>query len=75
MLKKWLKNKKTNENAWRVDVKDIQDFNLDSSNPNEINESVVLPPNELIDQFIHIRKEMIKEFEDIKKIITREVPK
>ena len=74
-VEKWFKNKKTNENAWRVDVKDIQDFNLDSSNPSEINESVVLPPNELIDQFIHIRKEMIKEFEDIKKIITREIPK
>ena len=41
----------------------------------KINESVVLPPNELIDQFIHIRKEMIKEFEDIKKIITKEIPK
>jgi len=71
----WFKKKTENENAWRVNVKDIQDFNLDSNNPSDVNESIILPPDELIDSFINIRKDMIKAFEDVKTIIKKEIPK
>lgn len=74
-IEKWMKKKKTNENAWKVDTKDIHDFNLDSSNPNDVTETVILPPDELIDSFINLRKNMIKAFEDVKTIISKEIPK
>lgn len=74
-IEKWFKKKTSNENAWKINVKDIQDFNLDSNNPTDVIETIVLPPDELIDQFIDLRKGMIKSFEDIKDIINKEIPK
>ncbi len=74
-IEKWFKNKKTNKNAWKVNIKDIQDYNLDSNNPKDVTETIVLPPDELIDSFISIRKDMIKAFEDVKNIISKEIPK
>ena len=74
-VEKWLKKKTKNDNAWKVDIKDILDYNLDSNNPSDVYESVVLPPDELIDSFINLRKEMIKAFEDVKDIISKEIPK
>ena len=74
-IEKWMKKKITNENAWKVDIKNIQDFNLDSDNPNDVTETIVLPPDELIDSFISLRKDMIKAFGDVKNIIDKEIPK
>jgi len=74
-LEKWFKKKAKNENAWKVDVKDLEEFNLDSSNPNSKTEQNILPPGDLIDHFISVRKEIIKSFEDVKKIIDKEIPK
>jgi len=74
-VEKWFKNKTKNDNAWRVNVKDIKDFNLDSNNPNITTEESILPPSQLVESFIDVRKEMINVFEDIKKIIDKEVPK
>lgn len=74
-IEKWFKNKKQNKNAWKVGIKDIKEFNLDFSNPNDVDDTVVLPPDELIDNFISVRKNIIKEFDKIKTIITKEIPK
>ena len=74
-VEKWLKNKTKNKNAWKVDIKDIKDFNLDSNNPSDVSEALVISPDELIDQFISVRKDMIKAFEDVKTIIEKEIPK
>ena len=74
-LEKWFKNKKENENAWKIDIKDLKDFNLDSSNPNIVDEAIVLHPTELVESFISLRKDMIKIFEEIKTIVNKEIPK
>lgn len=74
-IEKWLKNRTENKNAWKVDVKDINDFNLDQNNPNDIDETLILTPDELIDNFISLREGVIKIFKDIKKTISREIPK
>ena len=72
---KWFKKKKENENAWKVAISDIKDFNLDSRNPNDVDDTVILPPHELVDTYINIRKKMISIFEDVEKIISKEIPK
>ena len=74
-IEKWFKKKIKNRAAWKINVNDINDFNLDLNNPNDVIEDVILPPDELVDSFIDIRKDMINLFEDVKKIIAKEVPK
>lgn len=74
-VEKWFKNKIENKNAWKVNVSDIKDFNLDYNNPNDIDETIILPPHELIHNYIDIRKKMINIFEDVAKIISKEIPK
>ena len=74
-LDKWFNKKTKNENAWKVDVKDLKEFNLDSSNPNVTDETIILHPTELVDSFISLRQDMIKVFEEVKIIIDKEIPK
>ena len=74
-IEKWFKKKKENENAWKVDVKELNEFNLDSNNPNVVDETVILHPSELVDSFISLRQEMIKVFEEVKTIIDKDIPK
>lgn len=74
-VEKWFKNKTKNENAWKVSIGDIKEFNLDSTNPNIKSEQEILPPRDLIDQFINVRRDIIKSFEDIRTIVDKEIPK
>lgn len=74
-VEKWFKKKTANDNAWKIDIKDINNFNLDSNNPNDITETIVLPADELIDSFIELRENIIEKFKEIKKIIDKEIPK
>ena len=74
-VEKWFKKKTVNDNAWRIAVSDIKEFNLDSRNPNYVDDHVVLPPHELVDSYIDIRKKMIGIFEDVGNIISKEIPK
>ena len=75
MLKNGSRIKRQNDNAWRVDVSDIKEFNLDSRNPNDVDDHMVLPPHDLVGSYIDIRKRMIGIFEDVERIISQEVPK
>ena len=74
-VNKWFKSKTANDNSWRVDVSNIKEFNLDSRNPNDVDDHVILPPHDLVDSYIDIRKKMIGIFEDVERIISKEVPK
>lgn len=73
-VEKWFKKKIENTNAWKVDVRDIHNFNLDLKNPNDVDETQILTPHELIESFIHTREQIIKSLKDIKKIISKEIP-
>lgn len=74
IVEKWFKDKKKNKNAWKVKVKDIKEYNLDQKNPNDVDDTLVLPPDQIIDNIIKTRKNMILIFEDIKKIMNKEIP-
>ena len=74
-VEKWFQNKVKNNNAWKINIRDLDNFNLDSTNPNDINKTLILSPDKLIDSFIDVREDIIKEFKDIKTIISKEVPK
>ena len=74
-IEKWFKRKTKNTNAWKINVLDIENFNLDLRNPNSVHETIILTPHELVNTYISVRKEMIGILEDVKKIVFKEVPK
>jgi len=72
---KWFKNKKENQNAWKISVNDIVDFNLDIKNPLDIEESNGLAPHELIDNIIADEAKTMKLLQEVKELIKKEIPK
>ena len=72
---KWAKNKKQNQNAWRVSVNDIKDYNLDIKNPNDKEETLDLAPHELIDNILKDEEKTLKLLREVKKLIKKEIPK
>lgn len=71
----WSKNKKENENAWKVSLKDIKDFNLDFKNPNDKEETIDLNPHELIDSIITDEGKTLELLREVKELIQKEIPK
>lgn len=71
----WMKNKKENDNAWKINVSELQDFNLDIDNPNKKEESIDLSPHELIQQIISDEKKTMSLLEDVENLINTEIPK
>ena len=74
-IEKWLKNKKENENAWKVSVDDLKDYNLDLKNPSDVEEIIDLSPHELIDSIIKGEEKTMKLLGEIKDLIKKEIPK
>jgi type I restriction enzyme M protein len=71
----WFKNKKENENAWKVKVGDISDYNLDYKNPNEVEEILNLSPHELIDTILKDEENTLQILKEVKELINKEIPK
>ena len=71
----WMKNKKENENAWKVSLKDIENFNLDFKNPNDKDEVLDLSPHELIDNILKDEERTLELLREVKELIKKEVPK
>jgi type I restriction enzyme M protein len=74
-IEKWFKKKTEQENAWKVSVADIKDFNLDVKNPNDVEETVDLAPHELIDNIIADEAKTMKLLQEVKDLIAKEIPK
>jgi len=74
-IEKWFKNKTANENAWKVSVGDIVDFNLDVKNPSDKEESIDLAPYELIDNIIADETKTMKLLQEVRDLIAKEIPK
>ena len=72
---KWNKNKQSNQNAWKVSVEDIDDFNLALKNPNENKEILNFTPHELIDNILKDEERTIELLKEIKELIQKEIPK
>ena len=74
-IEKWLKDKKENENAWKVSVDDLKDYNLDLKNPSDVEETISLSPHELIDSILKDEEKTMKLLREIKDLIKKEIPK
>ena len=74
-IEKWLKDKKENENAWKVSVDDLKDYNLDLKNPSDVEETIDLSPHELIDSILQDEEKTTKLLRDVRDLIKKEIPK
>ena len=74
-IEKWLKNKKENENAWKVSIDELKDYNLDLKNPSDVEETIELSPHELIDSILKDEEKTMKLLRDVKDLIKKEIPK
>ncbi len=74
-IEKWMKKKVPNENAWKVSINEIKDFNLDVKNPSDKEESMDLAPHELIDNIISDEAKTMKLLQEVKDLIAKEIPK
>ncbi len=74
-IEKWFKKKSANENAWKVPVTNIVNFNLDIKNPNEQTEIIDLAPHELINTIISDEAKTMKLLQEVKDLINQEIPK
>ncbi|MCF8449818.1 MAG: type I restriction-modification system subunit M [Taibaiella sp.] len=77
-IKDWWTNRVENDNAWKVDIKDILIFDesdklinvdLDNKNPNKKNEFEYKDPSILIGSILDREKKVLKLLEGIKNII------
>ena len=74
-IEKWFKNKKQNENAWKVSVDDLKEYNLDLKNPSDVEKTIELSPHELIDSILKDEEKTMKLLREIKDLIKKEIPK
>lgn len=68
----WWKDKKANQNAWKVDRVEIKNLNLDIKNPNNILEPSNLSTLELIENLIQSEKVVMHSLMQIKELISSE---
>jgi len=67
-VKKWWGNRKSNGNAWRVSIKEIQErnYNLDFKNPNGKSAAVHKSPEELVREIEGKEGEIAQILKEIK---------
>ncbi len=73
----WFEDKKATDDAWMVPIADVikNEYNLDISNPNDVEETINLSPHELIRQIIDDEKKTMTLLDDVEKLIQKEIPK
>ena len=74
-IEKWFKNKKENQNAWKVSVDEIKEYNLDVKNPSDKEETIDLAPHELIDNILKDEEKTLRLLQEVKDLIRKEIPK
>ena len=69
IVRKWWQNRKTNGNAWKVSIKQIQErnYNLDFKNPNSNSRAVHKKSKEVLESIAGAEKEISALLEEIKK--------
>ena len=73
----WFEDKKATDDAWVVPIADVikNEYNLDISNPNDVEETIDLSPHELIGQIIDDEKKTMSLLTEVEKLIQKEIPK
>lgn len=71
----WSKNKQENQNAWKIKIEDIKDYNLDVKNPKDVEEILNLSPHELINTILKDEEQTFQLLREVKELIEREIPK
>lgn len=56
-VKSWWNNRVENEQAWKVNVKDLKNFNLDIKNPSKVDETESMTVEEIVDKMKEITNE------------------
>ena len=74
-IEEWIKDKKENENAWKISVDALKDYNLDLNNPSDVEETIELSPHELIDITLKDGEKMMKLLREVQDLIKKEIPK
>lgn len=66
-VRKWWTNRKTNGNAWRISIKEIQgrNYNLDFKNPNNSSKVAHKDPKEVLESIAGAEKQIVKILEEI----------
>jgi len=59
-IEKWFKNKVKSPNSWKIDVNDVEDYNLDIPNPNKEEKEDLDPPEKIIDKMLDTNKKLTK---------------
>ena len=72
---KWWKNRKENNNSWKIKVEEIKDYNLDIKNPNDVEETLDMSPHELIDKIVHDEEKTLELLNEMNELIKKEIPK
>ena len=67
-VRKWWSNRKANDNAWKVSIKQIQErnYNLDFKNPNSQSATIHKSPAELVREITEKESEISKILAEIK---------
>lgn len=70
-VREWAKSRKTNKNAWKVSIKEIQErnYNLDFKNPNGNAKAAHKDPKEVLKTIAGAETQIAKILEEIKKEI------
>ena len=67
-IEEWFKDKKENQNAWKIKVGDLKDYDLDQKNPNIQKEKPLESPQKLIESLMNHSNEISKQIEQLKEI-------
>ncbi len=63
---KWWKNREESEVSWKVNINDLENFNLDIKNPNIVENKKILSIDEALENTENSLSQMISEFKKIK---------
>ena len=69
-IREWWNNREENEQAWKVNIKDLINYNLDIKNPNKIDETEDLTSQDILEKMEQLNKrnnEIISEIKDLLK--------
>ena len=71
----WWDNRQETENAWKLNIENIVDYNLDIKNPNHELEVADLSAHEIIENIIVSEHNIVNLLHEVKDLIDREIPK
>jgi len=73
LLLSWWKNRKKNDQAWKVPVKSIVDngFNLDIKNPNGKEDFEHMPPERLVEDIVKKEDRILEIMAEIRQILNK----